>query len=124
VTASQVSKTPRSGEFVPRGAWIIHGKRNAEPDLPMRWWVGRIHLDPQGRPIPLDQVAAAHKSFAKLVGGTRDSLSPYATDILEMVPGPMDPADAAQALAQRYDVSNEEAQAVLPAGPVQFVGAG
>ncbi|HUR61883.1 MAG TPA: ribosome rescue protein RqcH [Candidatus Thermoplasmatota archaeon] len=123
VTASQVSKTPRSGEFVPRGAWIIHGKRNVEPDLPMRWWVGRIHLDPQGRPIARDQVAQAPRSFAKLVGGTQESLQRYATDLLEMVPGRMDPADAAQSLVERYGVQNEEAQAVLPAGPVQFVGA-
>ncbi|MEA3144588.1 MAG: hypothetical protein QOG31_1912 [Thermoplasmata archaeon] len=123
VTASQVSKTPRSGEFVPRGAWIIHGKRNVEPDLPMRWWVGRVHLDPQGRPIPLGQVAAAPKAFAKLVGGTRESLLPYAEGLLEMVPGTMDPADAAQLLAERFGVSNEEAQAVLPAGSVQFVEA-
>ncbi|MEA3203959.1 MAG: hypothetical protein QOI63_1639, partial [Thermoplasmata archaeon] len=123
VNASQVSKTPRSGEFVPRGAWIIHGKRNVEPDLPMRWWVGRVHLDPQGKPIPKEQVAAAPKAFAKLVGGTRESLLPYAESLLEMVPGTMDPADAAQLLVERFQVTNEEAQAVLPAGPVQFVEA-
>ncbi|MFO1534989.1 MAG: ribosome rescue protein RqcH [Thermoplasmatota archaeon] len=123
VNASQVSKTPRSGEYVPRGAWIIHGKRNVEPDLPMRWWVGRLHLDPQGRPIPRDQAAAAPKAFAKLVGGTRESLLPYAEGLLELVPGTMDPADAAQLLVERFGVSNEEAQAVLPAGPVAFVEA-
>ncbi|HEX2065224.1 MAG TPA: NFACT RNA binding domain-containing protein, partial [Candidatus Thermoplasmatota archaeon] len=123
VNASQVSKTPRSGEYVPKGAWIIHGKRNVEPDLPMRWWVGRVHLDADGRPLPKGQAGAAAKAFPKLVGGTLESLLPYADDILEMVPGAMDPADAAQALAERYGVGNEEAQAVLPAGPVQFVEA-
>jgi predicted ribosome quality control (RQC) complex YloA/Tae2 family protein len=121
VNASQVSKTPRSGEYVPRGAWIIHGKRNVEPDLAMEWWIGRVHLAPDGTPIPRDRLAAAPRTFAKLVGATRASLEPYADTLLRLVPGTMDPADAAQALAERFGVGNEEAQAVLPAGPVQFL---
>ena len=38
----QVSKTPNAGEFVPRGAFIIRGKRNWEYHLPLELAVGEI----------------------------------------------------------------------------------
>ncbi|MEA3190346.1 MAG: hypothetical protein QOD77_928 [Thermoplasmata archaeon] len=120
VNASQVSKTPRSGEFVPRGAWIIHGKRNVEPDLPMQWWVAFVELRMDGTPVPKGTDAGG-RTVRKLVGATLDSLRPYADKATPMLPGPIGPADAAQWLVAKYGVTNEEAAAVLPAGSVQFL---
>ena len=42
VYPDQVSKTPNPGEFVPRGAFIIRGKRNYEYHLPLELVVGEI----------------------------------------------------------------------------------
>ncbi|MDR0334829.1 MAG: NFACT family protein, partial [Methanomassiliicoccaceae archaeon] len=42
VYPDQVSKTPQAGEFVPRGAFIIRGKRNYEYHLEMRLAIGEI----------------------------------------------------------------------------------
>ncbi len=44
VYPDQVSKTPNPGEFVPRGAFIIRGKRNYEYHLPMELAVGEIYF--------------------------------------------------------------------------------
>ncbi len=126
VNASQVSKTPRSGEFVPRGAWMVHGKRNVETDLPMRWWVGLVHFTMDGKPI-LEEAAKeanAPRTVAKLVGATREALRPWTTTILELTPGTVDPNDVAAQFAERFGVLIEEALAVIPAGPVQITEAG
>lgn len=42
VYPSQVSKMGESGEYVPRGAWVIHGKRNYIHKIPLRLAVGEI----------------------------------------------------------------------------------
>lgn len=39
----QVSKTPDAGQFVPRGAFIIRGKRNWEYHIPLEMGVGEIY---------------------------------------------------------------------------------
>lgn len=122
VTPAQVSKTPRAGEFVPRGAWIIHGKRNAELGLPMEWSCALVHLMPDGRPVTDTEAAGQPRVFRKLVGGTHATLAKFTGTIIDMVPGTMDPNDAAQALAEKFGVTSEEAQAVLPAGSIQFTG--
>jgi predicted ribosome quality control (RQC) complex YloA/Tae2 family protein len=122
VNPSQVSKTPRSGEYVPRGAWMVHGKRNVEPDLPMEWWVGLVRFHMDGTPLPADADEPPERTVEKLVGATREALRRYARGpVVRLVPGALDPNDAAQALAERFAVSHEAAAAVVPAGPVSIL---
>jgi predicted ribosome quality control (RQC) complex YloA/Tae2 family protein len=120
VTPQQVSKTPRSGEFVPRGAWIVHGKRNVMDHLPMEWAVGRVRFTGDGRPVTRGEEPTT-RAISKLLGGPPEAVSTYATEWVRIVPGDMDPNDAAQALAERFGATMEEAQAALPAGPVRIV---
>jgi predicted ribosome quality control (RQC) complex YloA/Tae2 family protein len=120
VTPAQVSKTPRSGEFVPRGAWIIHGKRNVEDHLPLEWAVGVVELEPEGTLVRAGE-AAKGRAFRKLAGGPPQGLAPFAKELVRYVPGTLDPNDVAQALAERFQVPIEDAQAALPPGPVQEV---
>ncbi len=122
VTPVQVNKTPRSGEFVPRGAWIIHGKRNFETGLPMRWAVGRVRFTFDGRPVPKDE-PDPDRMTEKLVGGPESGMAPFALAMIMLEPGDMEPNDAAHALVEATGVEEEEAQAVLPNGPVRFVDA-
>ena len=42
VESDQVSKTPASGEFVARGAWVIHGTKHVLKDLPLELALGTI----------------------------------------------------------------------------------
>ncbi|MFA6642448.1 MAG: ribosome rescue protein RqcH, partial [Methanomethylophilus sp.] len=53
----QVSKTPNAGEFVPRGAFIIRGKRNYEYHLPLELGVGEVFYQSERKimcaPTPL-----------------------------------------------------------------------
>ena len=121
VTPEQVSKTPRSGEYVPKGAWMIHGKRNAETDLPMEWWVGKMRFLPNGTALAPGEWANHPRTFDKLVGATLESMRRFSPGCVRLVPGTLDPNDAAQQLAALFGVSNEDAQAVLPAGSVEIV---
>ncbi|MFA5944899.1 MAG: ribosome rescue protein RqcH [Candidatus Thermoplasmatota archaeon] len=121
VTPAQVSKTPRSGEFVPRGAWIIHGKRNAEDHLSLEWAVGPVDFESDGTPVPAGSQAKG-RAFRKLAGGPPAGLRPFTSQLVLVKPGTMDPNDAAAALAERFDVPIEDAQAAMPAGSVQLEG--
>jgi predicted ribosome quality control (RQC) complex YloA/Tae2 family protein len=42
VTHDQVSKAGASGEFVAKGAWVIHGTKHLLPDLPLELAIGEI----------------------------------------------------------------------------------
>ena len=117
VTPEQVNKTPRSGEFVPRGAWIIHGKRNHLPNFPMQWWIAKVAMAPTGRPA-----AEGDRVIEKIVGGPPSGLRPWASMHIEIFPGEMDTNDAAPILADRLGCSVEEVQSALPPGGVRFEG--
>ena len=119
VTAQQVSKTPRSGEFVPRGAWIVHGRRHTLSDLPMEWTVGRLRFRPNGRPVPRGEDEP--RAVEKIAGGPPDGLAPFVEDAVRLVPGDLDPNEAAVRLAERFGVDVEAVQQALPPGPVRFV---
>jgi predicted ribosome quality control (RQC) complex YloA/Tae2 family protein len=121
VTPQQVSKTPRSGEFVPRGAWIIHGRRNALEHLPMEWAVGLVNFAPGGAPVALADATEDAARLQKLAGGPPDALAVYCDRVVRLVPGDVGPNRAAQRLAELFGVEIEAAQAALPGGPVRFV---
>jgi predicted ribosome quality control (RQC) complex YloA/Tae2 family protein len=42
VNSDQVSKSPMSGEFVARGAWVIHGTKNWLKDCPLELGLGEV----------------------------------------------------------------------------------
>ncbi|HYA10152.1 MAG TPA: NFACT family protein, partial [Thermoplasmata archaeon] len=44
-TPDQVSKTAGSGEFVPRGAWVVRGTKHFVPDVPLELGVGPVRYD-------------------------------------------------------------------------------
>lgn len=122
VTAAQVSKTPRSGEFVPKGAWIVHGRRNSMEHLEMAWAVAPVRFNMGGVPLERGVDEPEAQTVVKLAGGPPEALAAYAEKVVRMTPGDMDPNEAAALLAERFDVPIEEAQAVLPGGPVAVEG--
>jgi predicted ribosome quality control (RQC) complex YloA/Tae2 family protein len=73
VLPEQVSKTPQTGEFLPRGAFVIRGKRNYFPKLPLLLAIGTITYEGEIRTVcgPLRAMEANAQKFIRLIPGSR-----------------------------------------------------
>ena len=99
----QVSKTPNPGEFVPRGAFIIRGKRNYEHHLPLELAIGEVYYQ-NARKVMCGPVSCFEKSDRYLV----------------IKPGKKT-GRMSNELAKRFDVPEEEVSRILPPGDVEIV---
>lgn len=100
VLPEQVSKTPQSGEFVPKGAFIIRGKRNYQR-CKLEVAVGLISLGEE----------------KKLMGGPITAVSARALNgYALLVPGNTKKSLVAQRLAKAFQASTETVEKVLPPG--------
>ena len=113
VTPEQVSKTPQSGEYVPKGSFIVRGKRNYEGKLPLVLAVGLVRLDDAGRPGP----DAPHE---RLMAGPPEAVEAHTQRAVRVERGDEKPTDAARRLAPLFGVAVDEVVAVLPAGTVRI----
>lgn len=104
VTPEQVSKTPESGEFLAKGAWVIRGKRNYFQRVELRLGVGSCESG-KGLMVICAPVAAVSKKCKEYV---------------EIVPGKMPKETAAKEFAKRFSASIEEMQAILPPGGIEI----
>ncbi|MCA1813106.1 MAG: NFACT family protein [Halobacteriales archaeon] len=104
VTPEQVSKTPMPGEYLPKGAFIIRGKRNFLK-VPLRAAVGPCEVE-------------GHR---KVMGGPVGAVQARASEWVVVEPGTDDPNALANRLSERFQVPLEEVQAVLPPGPLRVV---
>jgi predicted ribosome quality control (RQC) complex YloA/Tae2 family protein len=104
VLPEQVSKTPESGEFVPKGAFIIRGKRNYVR-CTLEVAVGLVQLGEQERLMggPLEAVAARAKQYAVLR------------------PGVVKKSSIAQNISTAFKVSTDEVEKALPPGNLTVV---
>jgi len=101
VMPEQVSKTPESGEYVPKGAFIIRGKRNYFKDLQVRVAIGEIDYEGHRKAMagPSSAVAAKSRRYA----------------VLE--PGDISKEMLTLRLARVLEVPVEEVGRILPPGP-------
>ena len=105
VLPEQVSKTPESGEFIPKGAFIIRGKRNYVRSK-LEVAVGLIALG-EGE---------------KLMGGPVSAISTRAVNgYAILIPGRTKKSMIAQTLAKAFHVSTEQVEKVLPPGECSIV---
>ena len=105
VTAEQVSKTAASGEFVPRGSWVIHGTKHLFHDLPLELGIGTMVLE--GESLWRVAPPAAFSGEAKLR--------------FVLVPGDERERSAQEAaLARELGVPRSVLQPLLPAGGFQI----
>ncbi len=103
VTADQVSKAGASGEFVARGAWVIHGTKHLFRDLPTELAVGTI--DVQGEEKWMVAPPSAWREPARV----------------RVVLTPADERDRPAReteLARELGVSRSLLQSILPAGGI------
>ena len=105
VLPEQVSKQAESGEFLPRGAFVIRGKRNYFHDLPVRVAIGEAEVE-------------GHR---KIMGGPMAAVTARSSRYVVLVPGKQDREAAAKKLATAFVVPIEEISRAMPAGGVEIV---
>jgi hypothetical protein len=69
-TPDQVSKSAVSGEFVPKGAWVVHGTKHFVRDVPLELAIGTIRYRDEER------WTAAPESAVRAFGKPRFLLTP------------------------------------------------
>ena len=104
VLPQQVSKTPESGEFIPKGAFIIRGKRNYYR-CKLELAIGKIGLD----------------GYVKVMAGPIDSVKRLSEKYAVIIPGEKQKIDIARVLSKAFGVSVDEVDRVLPPGGINIV---
>ena len=104
VNADQVSKTPMSGEFVARGAWVVHGTKHFLHDLPLELALGTVHLEGEA-----ESWTVAPQSALRARGSVRFLLTPGEE---------RERPEREIELARATGLSRSALQSLLPAGGV------
>jgi predicted ribosome quality control (RQC) complex YloA/Tae2 family protein len=100
VLPEQVSKQAESGEFLPRGGFVVRGKRNYVHDIPVQMAAGEVDVE-------------GHR---KVMGGPVSALAARSTRYVVLRPGEMDRDRLVAHLAKGFEVPEEEVSRVLPSG--------
>jgi len=104
VNPEQVSKTPESGDFLPRGAFVIRGKRNyCRCKLEMA--VGIVTIN----------------NTMKVMGGPVDAVKKLSDKYVVLSPGDMKKSVVSNKLSKVFDVSTDVVDRVLPPGDLNIV---
>jgi len=104
VLPEQVSKTAQSGEFVPKGAFIIRGKRNYYKCI-LELAVGKINIEDE----------------QKVMCGPVDAVKKKADKYAIIRPGDVTKSDLAHKLAKIFDISVDRVDRVIPSGGATIV---
>jgi len=104
VLPEQVSKTPQSGEFVPKGAFIIRGKRNYYR-CKLKIAVGEITIG----------------ETRKIMGGPVDAVKKISKRYIILTPGNMKKNIISNKLANAFKRNIDELNKVLPPGGISIV---
>ena len=104
VLPEQVSKTPQSGEFLPKGAFVIRGKRNYYR-CKLELAVGKITVE----------------GTVKIMGGPVDAVKKRTSEYIVLVPGDMKKSVMSHKLSKAFNVSTDQIDRALPPGGVTVV---
>jgi predicted ribosome quality control (RQC) complex YloA/Tae2 family protein len=103
VFPKQVSKTPQSGEFVPRGAFIIRGKRNYSKCL-LELGIGQILIDDEKR----------------WIGGYIQAIKKWCHPYILIKPGEISRKDFSHMVAKKTEATIDEINLILPPGGISI----
>jgi predicted ribosome quality control (RQC) complex YloA/Tae2 family protein len=106
VMPEQVSKTPQSGEFVPKGGFIIRGRRNYIKDIQMRAAVGLVEFE----------------GDMLVMAGPVDAVSYRSKSWVELAPSKDRKETTAKAVARMLGAELDEVVVVLPPGGCRVDG--
>jgi predicted ribosome quality control (RQC) complex YloA/Tae2 family protein len=108
VHPDQVSKTPQSGEFVAKGAFIIRGSRNYMRGVPLLVAVGIVDYEGE-----------------RVMAGPPEAVSAYTDNYVVIKPGYTKKEEMARQIRNKIDtegvLSIEDVVRVLPSGKCDFV---
>ena len=104
VLPEQVSKTAQSGEFIPKGAFIIRGKRNYHR-CKLEIAVGKVDI----------------LSEKKIMAGPIESVKKRTNNYIILEPGNIKKSEIAKKIAKAFDVNVDSVERVLPAGGVTVI---
>jgi hypothetical protein len=104
VLPEQVSKTPQSGDFLPKGAFIIRGKRNYYR-CTLEIAVGEVLVD----------------GARKIMSGPVRAVESRSERFVVLQPGTVKTSSVAKVLARVFGVSSDAVLKVLPPGEVRVV---
>jgi hypothetical protein len=108
VESEQVSKKAASGEFVARGAWVIHGTKHVLRDLPLEIGLGTV--DYRGETLWTAAPPAALRARGKV--------------LVLLTPGPERlRSEVEVTLARELGLSRSRLQGLLPAGGLSVLRA-
>lgn len=105
VLPEQVSKTPQSGEYLARGAFVIRGKRNYSDKFEMRLALGEVEYEGE----------------RKIMCGPESAVRARSKRLAVIRPGDIDKNFFAKLAAAEFGVPIEEVQGVLPPGNIDVV---
>jgi len=105
VLPEQVSKTPQSGEYLAKGAFVIRGKRNYSDKIDIKLGIGLVE----------------HERERKIMGGPESAVKSLSDKYVILRPGEVDKDRLAKMLSDHFEVPIEEVQAVMPPGDVDVV---
>ena len=100
VLPEQVSKQAESGEFLPRGAFVVRGKRNYVHDVPLEVAIGEVE----------------HEGHRKVMAGAVRAVAARATKRIVLGPGEIVRDRIIPQLAKAFEVPAEEVARILPSG--------
>jgi predicted ribosome quality control (RQC) complex YloA/Tae2 family protein len=105
VLPDQVSKTPPSGEFLARGAFMVRGKRNLVSDIKLRLGVGIIE----------------YEGVEKMMCAPVSAMEAQSTSFIIIEPGDMKKSTFVRKLCTIFKVDQKEVERILPPGDVKIV---
>jgi predicted ribosome quality control (RQC) complex YloA/Tae2 family protein len=105
VLPDQVSKTPPSGEFLARGAFMVRGKRNLVDDIKIMLGVGIIEYE------GVEKIMCAPVSAMEAQSGS----------FVIIEPGDMKKSTLIRKLCSIFQVDQKEVERILPPGDVRIV---
>lgn len=102
VYPEQVSKTPESGEYVPKGSFIIRGKRNYFKEVRMDVSIGlSLHvINNITNPDQKDRIL--EDNINGIIGGPKGAISKRARYFVELEPGELNPNDIAKRIYRYF----------------------
>jgi predicted ribosome quality control (RQC) complex YloA/Tae2 family protein len=103
VNPEQVSKQAESGEFLPKGGFMIRGRRNYVHKLRLEVAVGEV----------------SYEGARKVMCGPPPAVRRHAESVITLAPGRESPNKVAKDLSEHYNVPIEEMLRILPPGGLE-----
>jgi predicted ribosome quality control (RQC) complex YloA/Tae2 family protein len=105
VLPEQVSKTPQTGEYLAKGAFVIRGKRNYSDKLEIKLGIGEIEFE-------------GHR---KIMCAPESAIKAHSMRFAVIRPGERERNAFSKQLAEILNVPIEEIQSIMPPGDVKVV---